>query len=542
MRIPCTQRLVACACRAALAGLVTFAALATTGHAAAQAEPIAVVPSPCPMARLVPSQPEHASLFGRAVAIDAGTAAVGALLSDSQDGRVHVFTHLGKTWVETASFSHENANELLGLSVDIQQDTLLAAAMGAAYVFERDDGGTPGVPADDTWSETAVLPMPGAGGNEVPCALSATHAVIGASGQKQAWVFARGGPGGWFQQAVLAPLPASGPMWFGEAVALIDDVIAVGDRRDDWFGPQVGAVHVYVRDDAGTFDPADDTWVPRQMLFPVSTLVSKGFGTAVAMNHDEIIVGAPELDSALYVFRRDEHGTPGTPLDDTWALYQVIADPGFLLGRGLDLDGTRLIVRGSQLEHGVVVEGARVYERSILAWSEVARMSPFEALDLAWDVALSGRDALLGSSLYGSPSGTPGLAWLFDLAESSPWTDLHHDLLSDVWHVYPRMAGQGALHQRLITLTQTELSPDVQGYWVVGTSAAMIPFHGGVVVPQPQLVKPWYTPWQGGESSLTLEWPQSVPSGAETYIQYWMLDATAPNRWSATNAILATQP
>ena len=29
-------------------------------------------------------------------------------------------------------------------SVDIQRDTVLAAAVGAAYVFDRDDGGTPG--------------------------------------------------------------------------------------------------------------------------------------------------------------------------------------------------------------------------------------------------------------------------------------------------------------------------------------------------------------------------------------------------------------
>jgi len=45
-----------------------------------------------------------------------------------------------------------------------------------------------------------------------------------------------------------------------------------------------------------------------------------------------------------------------------------------------------------------------------------------------------------------------------------------------------------------------------------------------------------------GVSLLTLSWPAGMPAGLDLFFQTWLLDASAPAGWAASNALQCTTP
>jgi len=83
---------------------------------------------------------------------------------------------------------------------------------------------------------------------------------------------------------------------------------------------------------------------------------------------------------------------------------------------------------------------------------------------------------------------------------------------------------------------------DKPAYLVAGLSEAFAPFKGGVLVPVPDLViGPLST---GTEQTFELEgrWPHGLPVGTALTLQWWMIDASAPQGMSASTAVRITQP
>lgn len=87
---------------------------------------------------------------------------------------------------------------------------------------------------------------------------------------------------------------------FGVSLALAGDTLVVGSPRDDANGSNSGAVYVFQR-------VADD-WVLQQRLVANDNAAGDQFGFSVALNGDQLIVGAPYVGSAdqgaAYVFER----------------------------------------------------------------------------------------------------------------------------------------------------------------------------------------------------------------------------------------------
>jgi hypothetical protein len=107
-------------------------------------------------ARLTASDAGAGDRFGQSVAIQGNTAVVGAYLHDlpskTNAGAVYVFQRSGTTWTQVAKLTASNsaADDNLGISVDLDGDTILAGAwlkvlfnvqQGAAYVFTRNAAG-----------------------------------------------------------------------------------------------------------------------------------------------------------------------------------------------------------------------------------------------------------------------------------------------------------------------------------------------------------------------------------------------------------------
>lgn len=242
--------------------------------------------------------------FGFSVSIDGDWAIVGS--KDDEDGgyragAAYLFRRddngsstdiSDDTWIEVQKIraSDENAGALFGFSVDISgdhavigasKDDFAGLATGSAYVFGRDDNGTPKDASDDLWHQEAKL--------------TASDAIEYAS--------------------------------FGRSVAISGALVAVGSPFVDFVGACIsGWAYIYRHDDGDTpADPRDDQWVEIAKLLPSDWEPDDCFGSPVAIYGDRVVVGISgwgpdhgKVPGQAYVFRQYDNGTVLDLDDDSW--------------------------------------------------------------------------------------------------------------------------------------------------------------------------------------------------------------------------------
>lgn len=274
-------------------------------------------------AKLVSGGTEELSFFGQHVAID-GTY---VLVSDPYDdesapdgGAVFVFRRNGTTWVQQDKLmkSNPDATDQLGRGVGIsgefvvvgvpfENDTPSGDFQGAAYIFRRNDNGTPSNLGDDFWTQMQRLTANDAelsDGFAKCVAINGNVVAVGAEFKNAAYVFRFNGAN-WGQEAKLVPNdPVSGGE-FGISVAIEGNQVVVGARNADRETPQhmdgVGAAYV--------FQEQGGNWTNQYKLNSLSILTSFKFGTAVAMSAGDVIVGDPwsqfsgSSSGSAYIFK-----------------------------------------------------------------------------------------------------------------------------------------------------------------------------------------------------------------------------------------------
>jgi len=204
-----------------------------------------------------------------------------------------------------------------GRSVSISGDVAVIGApwtdewgpsSGSAYVFRRDDNGTPSDPSDDFWVEQAkLIASDAAEGDQFgySVSISGDVAVIGAHldddgghDSGSAYVFEKP-PGGWEDMTETAKLtaPDAPPNeYFGYSVSISGDVAVIGA----FYHAGAGAAYVFRRDDDGTpSDPSDDSWVKEAILSASDAAEGDWFGYSVSISGDVAVIGAP-WDCLLY--------------------------------------------------------------------------------------------------------------------------------------------------------------------------------------------------------------------------------------------------
>ncbi len=200
-------------------------------------------------------------------------------------------------------------------TVDLDLGSSVAINVGAAYIFERSAQG---------WVLASKVMSPAPTFQSVfgrSVALRGDRLVVGAPREYitsiihsgAAYVFTRDGSGAWRYEATLVPSEAESGLFFGQAVALEGDLIAVG--APGWDHPladDAGRVYVFRREGGAWSEvtrlcegvPADD---------------DERFGETLALRGGAILVG--ELQDAVsglprggaYVFP-DADAPPGTEL------------------------------------------------------------------------------------------------------------------------------------------------------------------------------------------------------------------------------------
>jgi hypothetical protein len=240
-------------------------------------------------------------MFGFAVAISADVMAVGAPNDDDEgtnSGSVYLYQIQENSldWVllkKLVTNDGEN-QDIFGASIDLDEDTLVVGAPGAnieggTYVYQRNRGGP------NNWGQTIKISPDGNGFNRfgvtVTVAVSKDSLVVSTLNRQAAYLYERnlGGNDSWNLSKTLEHPDSNAGNSFASTVSIYDDIVIVGEPGSgDFFD---GAAFIYNRNQGGS-----ENWGH------IKTLESDGnhtngesrFGTAIDIDGDTIIVGAPQ--------------------------------------------------------------------------------------------------------------------------------------------------------------------------------------------------------------------------------------------------------
>jgi hypothetical protein len=308
-----------------------------------------VGPPPLPgfeaLARINADLPQLAARFGTAVALDGDVAIVGAPFEDeggiAEQGAAYIFRFsAARTWdFEERLIAPDGAvGDLFGSAVTVSGDQVVIGApmrdevgiadRGGAYVFRRTD------PATAAWELTAILTAgDGAVGDRFGSSvdISADSVLIGApfrdqggiADQGAGYVFRRTDPqtDTWEETALLTASDGAVNDRFGSSVALNGSDLIVGAPLRDQGGVfNQGGAYVFRR-----FDPIADDWDQTTLLLAADGAFGDQFGFSVALEGDDAVVGSPLKD-------RDGILNPGAayifrrtdPVADAWTAITIL--------------------------------------------------------------------------------------------------------------------------------------------------------------------------------------------------------------------------
>ena len=307
--------------------------------------------------------------FGHSVAMDDGTAVVGAPGDDDDRGAAYVFTrNASGRWSQvaklTASASDGAANDRFGHSVAVHGDTIVVGAprhdnndvtnSGAAYVFIRDGAGV--------WSREANLTAADRAENdefgysvvvhdETVVVGAPYHDANGLSNSGAAYVFSKPTNGRWVttdtQTAKLTDVGGKALDRFGRSVAVHEMVVVVGAYFRE-FGK--GAAYVFTEPSNGWADPpiAEPT-----QLAAFDGVADDYFGNTVAVDGNTIVVGANGDESgtgAAYLFTKSGGVWGNAP--ESGSHREETAKLTASDGEGTDYFGASVAVKGNTVVVG----------------------------------------------------------------------------------------------------------------------------------------------------------------------------------------------
>lgn len=375
--------------------------------------------------------PTYYARLGTVVAVDGDTAVIGVEWANDvapNAGVVHVFVRVGGEWIPQATLTAGDAmlDGHFGRAVALEGNTLAVGAYdspnsrGFVYTFTRAGG---------PWTQQSKIECPmclGSNNFGAALALRGDELVVGAPGSA-AYVYTRAGDA-WSLSATLKPYETEA-VNFGMQVAMDGDVIAVG-APDSIVGghAQAGMVCVFRR--WGTF------WLQHTALTASDAGAYDNFGIVIALEGTTLMIGAPGADladinaaGAAYVFERT---------DNTWSARQkLILSDAFntnLFGCAVSLQGDRMLcgAKGQSGPWSTAGGSACLFIRTATGWVLDARFAPDEVTlseQFGAAVAMDGDTLLIGApdrTISGVPNA--GVAYLFDAAcdpddDDDGWTD-----------------------------------------------------------------------------------------------------------------------
>jgi hypothetical protein len=254
--------------------------------------------------------------FGRSVSISGDTIIMGAYEDHyvgQASGSAYIFQrHQGgpDNWGQAAKVAADDvmAEDGFGWSASVSGDTAIVGTRDSdsAYIFQRDQGGL------DHWGQVAKLSYDGNARTGESVSIHGDTVVVGDPGRGvdgvgAAYIFERdqGGQDTWGQVArVTADDTERGDLlFFGRSVSISGDTVIVGSSVDD--DAPFGFAYIFQRDRGGP-----DNW--RQVVRLAAPSGYSSFGYAVSVSDGTAIVGEPydnnggdDVTGSAYVFHID---------------------------------------------------------------------------------------------------------------------------------------------------------------------------------------------------------------------------------------------
>ena len=382
----------------------------------------------------------NAAQNGFSVSISGTKAIVGApyrILSSNSTGAAYILSFDGTTWTQgpsplILSASDGQADDSFGFSVGISGDRAIVgaygedaggSAAGAAYVYSLQSG---------TWQQDAKLVADNAGSSDnfgYSVAISGDTAVIGAfqedtkaSNAGAAYVFTYS-DGSWSQTTMLTASDGGFSDGFGRAVDISSNTIVVGSYSDDDSVSNSGAAYVYTL--------SGGTWSQTQKLKASDPGSVDNYGLAVAIDANVIVVGAKDEDpgglssaGSAYVYELSS-GTWSQSAKLSAA--DAAASDEFALS--VDVSGNNIIV-GAPYDDDVASSAgsAYVFRKILGTWKQVRKITasdPSADDKYGYSVAISGKDVIVGAPEFDPEDGSTneGAVYLYQRVNAS-WEDV----------------------------------------------------------------------------------------------------------------------
>jgi hypothetical protein len=408
-------------------------------------------------AQLLASDRELDDNFGTAVALGADTALVGAIFDDDQAedaGSLYLFHYDGSMWGEETKLLSPDAEtyDRFGRDIGLEGAQAFGGSKGgeggAVYVltwseFPGEDCNVNGVPdsCDIRFSTSEDCNI-----NEVPdeCDINdgTSDDCNGNARPDECDISDGTSPDdngndrpdecdGWCEIAEFYAGAEALDDDFGVAVALRDDVAAVGAHLDDDNGEDAGAVLSY------RYDPFTMAWSEEAVLLASDGMPGDRFGCSIAMSGDVIAIGAQEADlpgaadvGAVYVFRY----AGGVWVEEA-KITAGDADDDDRFGYSVAIEGDVLIVGAPRDDNTAGDNAGAVYVLRLEGeeWTEQVKLTDPDGEDgdqFGYSVALSG-DVLLVGVIFDKESGYDAGAVIAYRDTGSTWEKESTLLASD---------------------------------------------------------------------------------------------------------------
>lgn len=231
------------------------------------------------------------------------------------------------------------------------------------------------------------------------------------------YVFERSGTA-WTEVQKLVPNDIGDYDRFGAALAVDNGRIAVGAIGADGFVPGTGAVYIFER--------VASVWTQTTKIAHMFSLEGDEFGSAVSLDDNMLLVGAPTHDylgsvntGRAYLYRN---------LVGTWTQVDVLissdAQENDNFGGAVAIDGSRLVVAARHHNGLATNTGAGyVFEDGAQGWTEVARLEAPDAEasdDYGRSIDLAADRVVVGATWDDDLGISSGSAYIF-VRESTGW-------------------------------------------------------------------------------------------------------------------------
>ncbi|MEM7392376.1 MAG: hypothetical protein AAF492_08500, partial [Verrucomicrobiota bacterium] len=202
---------------------------------------------------------------------------------------------------------------------------------------------------------------------------------------------------------------------FGTAVAVDGDYAIIGAPYDRIESLEAGSAYIFHR--------SSNTWVQQQKLTAPVNQADAFFGFAVSISGDSALVGAYEYDGEGAVFRFERSGA-------NWVERQRLSPPvprsNTEFGRSVDLDGNTAVVGArNDVNGGDDTGAAYIFVRSGTNWSHQQKIVASDGAEddhFGRSVAVHGNTLIVGAEDDDDHGNKSGSAYVF-VRSGTNWTE-----------------------------------------------------------------------------------------------------------------------